>query len=77
MATSINIPDESQYESGITTKPMLETAEENFVHLPFCQSLTEPTIIERKELTEIPNSHSFTLENLLTPEECEFYIQEC
>ena len=77
MATSLHIPNGCQYENGITAKPMLETAEENFVNLPFCKSLTNPTKIERKELTEIPNSHSFTLDNLLIPEECEFYIQEC
>ena len=56
---------------------MLETDEENFDFIPFCQSLTKPTEIERKDLTDIPNSHCFTLNNLLTAGECEFYIQEC
>ena len=57
----------------IIIKPMLETAENNFILLPFCQSLNDkPNNIKREELTNIPNSHCFTLNNLLTPEECDF-----
>ena len=62
----------------IIIKPMLETAENNFILLPFCQSLNDkPNNIKREELTNIPNSHCFTLNNLLAPEECDFYIKEC
>ena len=69
---------EGQIEDNIITKPMLETAKKNFIPLPFCQSLNDkPTNIKREELTNIPNSHCFILNNLLTPEECAFYIKEC
>ncbi|KAI6647682.1 hypothetical protein LOD99_8647 [Oopsacas minuta] len=79
MATAlINSFQESHYEKEITTKPMLETAKENFIPLPLCESLKAThSNINRKELSDIPNCHSFILNNLLTPKECEFFIREC
>ena len=70
--------DQCQIEKKIIIKPMLETAKENFIPLPFCRSFNgRPTNIKREELVNIPNGHCFILNNLLTPEECDFYIKEC